>query len=130
MSAPGAVTHFEIYAEQPEALAAFYRRVFGWNIEKAQGVEYFFIETSPERGSIRGGLLRRPIEAPRSWVHYVHVDDLEGTVARVIELGGRVVHGKSAVPKTGWYAVVEDPQGNVFGLFQPDAKAFPPLAPG
>lgn len=123
------VTHFEIYAEEPEELAEFYRALFGWQVDKAQGVDYFFIQTAPQPGAIRGGLLRRPIEGPRSWVHYVHVDALDDTIKRVLELGGSVVHAKSAVPKTGWYTVVQDPQGNIFALFQPDPKAFPPPEP-
>jgi len=127
---PNAVTHFEIYAQEPAELAEFYRQLFGWQIEKAVGVDYFFIQTEPSKsGSLRGGLLRRPIEGPRSWVHYVHVDSLDGSLRRLEQLGGKLVHPKTAVPKTGWYAVVEDPQGNIFALFQPDAKAFPPPEP-
>jgi uncharacterized protein len=126
----GDVTHFEIYADEPEELAEFYRRSFGWRIDKAQGVDYFFIQTAPEQpGAIRGGLLHRPIVGPRSWVHYVHVDDLDETIARIVGLGGKIVRAKAAVPKTGWYAVMEDPQGNIFALFQPDPKAFPPPEP-
>ncbi len=121
------VTHFEIYADEPEKLVEFYRTLFDWHIEKAVGVDYFFIETAPQPGAIRGGLLHRPIEGPRSWVHYVHVDSLDERLERLQQLGGKVVHPKTAVPKTGWYAVAEDPQGNVFALFQPDPKAFPPL---
>ena len=123
------VTHFEIYAEEPEKLVEFYRTLFDWHIEKAVGVDYFFIQTSPEPGAIRGGLLYRPIEGPRSWVHYVHVESLDDRLAQLRQLGGKVVHPKTAVPKTGWYAVAEDPQGNIFALFQPDPKAFPPLEP-
>ena len=124
------MTHFEIYAEEPEGLAEFYRQLFGWRIEKAQAVDYYFIETAPEASdAIRGGLLRRPIEGPRSWVHYVHVHSLDDAIERVARLGGKIVRAKAAVPKTGWYAVAEDPQGNLFALFEPDAKAFPPPEP-
>jgi hypothetical protein len=28
-----------------------------------------------------------------------------------------------------WYAVVEDPQGNIFAIYQHDAKAMPPPQP-
>jgi predicted enzyme related to lactoylglutathione lyase len=28
------VTHFEIYGEEPAALADFYREALGWNIEQ------------------------------------------------------------------------------------------------
>ena len=41
----GPVTHFEIYGEQPAALAEFYRKLFGWRLERAPGVDYWRIET-------------------------------------------------------------------------------------
>jgi predicted enzyme related to lactoylglutathione lyase len=123
---PNSVTHFEIYAEDLTGLADFYRELFGWKIEKARGVDYFHIQTGPpEAGGIRGGMLYRPIESPRSWVHYVHVESLDETVERVLSLGGKVVHPKTPVPKTGWYAVLEDPDGNLFAVFQPDPTAMP-----
>jgi predicted enzyme related to lactoylglutathione lyase len=28
-----------------------------------------------------------------------------------------------AIPKIGWLAYAEDPQGNVFGILEPDEKA-------
>ena len=120
------VTHFEIYAEEPERLAAFYRELFGWTIDKATAVDYFRIRTgSGDDKSVKGGLLHRLIPAPRSWVHYVDVEAIDEAVEHVVALGGKVVRPKAAVPKTAWYAIVEDPEGNIFGIYQPDATAFP-----
>jgi predicted enzyme related to lactoylglutathione lyase len=128
MTAP--VTHFEIFAEEPAKLADFYRELFGWKIEKAPGVDYFHIQTAPsEERAIRGGLTYRPIPGPRSWVHYVWVESLNDAVERVQRLGGSVLRPKTAVPKIGWYAVVEDPEGNIFAVFQPDPMAMPELEP-
>ena len=127
----GSVTHFEIYAgDDPNELAGFYKELFDWQIDKAPGIDYFQIQTGPpEAGGIRGGLLKRPIEGPRSWVHYVAVDSLDEMVERVQSLGGKLVRAKAAVPKIAWYAVVEDPEGNIFAMWQADATAFPPLEP-
>ena len=127
----GSVTHFEIYAEDdPNDLSEFYKELFDWQIEKAPGIDYFQIQTGPpEAGGIRGGLLRRPIQGPRSWVHYVAVDSLDEMVERVQKLGGKLIREKAAVPKIAWYAVVEDPQGNIFAMWQADPAAFPPLEP-
>lgn len=125
-----AVTHFEIFAEEPAKLADFYRTLLGWRIEKAPGVDYWRIDTGAAGGEgIGGGLTYRPIQGPRSWVHYVHVASLEGTVAEVNRLGGSVVRPKTAVPKTAWYAVVADPEGNLFAVWQADPTAFPPPEP-
>jgi len=120
------VTHFEIYAEDLTRLAQFYRDLFDWNIEKAPGVDYFRIQTGPpEDHGITGGLLNRPIPGPRSWVHYVRVDAIDQTIERVQSLGGKLLRPKTAVPKTAWYAVVEDPEGNIFAVYQHDVLAMP-----
>ena len=120
------VTHFEIYAEEPAKLADFYRTVLGWQIEKAPGMDYWRVQTNSAGGEgINGGLLFRPIPGPRSWVHYVHVQSLDETVEQLLRLGGSVVRPKTAVPKTAWYAVVADPEGNLFALWEADPTAFP-----
>ncbi len=41
------------------------------------------------------------------------------------ELGAAVVRPKTAVPKMAWYAVLADPEGNVFAIYQPDPTAMP-----
>ena len=124
------VTHFEIYAETPAKLAEFYRTLLGWQIEKAPGIDYWRVQTnSAGDNGVNGGLLFRPIPGPRSWVHYVHVQSLDETVEHVIRLGGAVVRPKAAVPKTAWYAVVADPEGNIFALWEADPTAMPTPQP-
>jgi predicted enzyme related to lactoylglutathione lyase len=125
-----AITHFEIYAEKPENLAEFYRSLFGWQLDKSPGLDYWRIKSDATKaGGINGGLTYRPFPGPRSWVHYVHVESLDVAVAEVLRLGGAVLRPKTAVPKTAWYAVVSDPEDNIFAVWQPDATAFPPPEP-
>ena len=124
---PAPVTHFEIYAGDPASLVEFYRALFSWSIEKAPGVDYWRIQTGGD--GYGGGLTYRPIEGPRSWVHYVTVDVIDDAIAQVQDLGGSVVRSKAALPKVGWYAVVADPEGNIFALWQHDQSAMPPLEP-
>ena len=50
--------HFEIPADNVEALQKFYNGVFGWTFEKMPGdMEYFMINTPGE--SIKGGMMAR-----------------------------------------------------------------------
>jgi predicted enzyme related to lactoylglutathione lyase len=124
------VTHFEIYASEPSKLADFYRTLFGWQLEKAPGIDYWRIQTEPgHTNGFNGGLTHRPIPEPRSWVHYVNVDSLDEAVDRVLQLGGSILRPKAAVPKTAWYAVLADPEGNIFAVWQADSTAFPPPEP-
>jgi predicted enzyme related to lactoylglutathione lyase len=124
------VTHFEIYAETPAKLVEFYRNLFGWEFEQVPGIAYWRIHIGAgDGGNISGGLLYRPIAGPRSWVHYVHVAALDAIVKEVKRLGGSVLRPKTAVPRTAWYAVVADPEGNNFAVWQADPSAFPPPEP-
>ncbi|MFT4038283.1 MAG: VOC family protein [Thermomicrobiales bacterium] len=125
-----AVTHFEIYGEDLPTLADFYQELFGWQIKKVPGIDYHTIQLNGNGATgLRGGIQRRPIEEPRSWVHYIAVDDIDATVGEVVRLGGKVLRTKTAVPQTAWYAVVEDPERNVFAVWQADAAAYPPPLP-
>ena len=126
----GLVTHFEIYGGDPAKLAEFYANLFGWQIEKAEGVDYWRISGGP-RGSdaIGGGITFRPDGIPGGWLCYARVASVDETIARALSLGGRVVRPKTAVPRTAWYAVITDPEHNGFGIWEPSATAFPPPEP-
>ena len=123
---PNSPTHFEIYGEKPSELAEFYRAVLGWEIEQMPAVDYWRINTRSDGGtSLNGGLTCRAIPGLNGWMLFVNVASLDETVALVQRLGGKIVRPKTAVPKTAWVTIVSDPQGNIFGVWQADASAFP-----
>jgi len=120
------LTHFEIYGEQPAELAEFYSRVFGWQIEKVEGVDYWRINTASEEAKkMNGGLTHRAIPDLRGWMVYVQVPNLDATVELVLRLGGSIVRPKTAVARTAWITIVADPAKNIFGVWQADPTAFP-----
>jgi predicted enzyme related to lactoylglutathione lyase len=51
---------------------------------------------------------------------YIVVDDIENTLAKAVELGGRVTGGKMRLG-AGFGAFIADPEGNVIGLYQDPA---------
>ncbi len=123
----GAVTHFEIYAEEPAVLAEFYCELFGWRLERGPRPNYWRIDTgagTPD--AFAGGLTYRPVGGARSWVHYVHVASLDDAVADAERLGAVVLRPRTAVLKTAWYAVLADPEGNIFAIYQKDLAALGP----
>ena len=112
------VTHFEIYAKEPPKLARFYKELFGWSVIKAIDVDYFHIKMMPSQTELRGGVMFRPIDAPRSWVSYVLVESVDEMLQRVRRLGGKVVRGKTPLPGKAWSAILEDPEGNIFVVYE------------
>ena len=122
---PSRLTHFEIYGDEPEKLAAFYSELLGWRIERAEGVDYWRIAVDAPAVVAGGGIVRPPAFAHRGWMNFVEVESIDAALAAVNRLGGAVVKEKSAVPKTAWHAVIADPAGNAFVIWQPDPTAFP-----
>ncbi len=126
----GRLSNFEIYADDPDALVTFYREVLGWRIEKSEGVDYWRIEIDAEAAAVAaGGIARRPPFAHSGWMNFVEVDELDATLEAAERLGGTILKGKTATPRTAWHAVVADPAGNAFLVWQPDPLAFPPPEP-
>jgi uncharacterized protein len=126
----GETSHFEIYGKEPAKLAEFYAGLFGWNLEKAHGVDYWRIQIGSRNCTkVDGGITYRPPYAPHSWLQYVNVDSIDRTLADAERMGASVLMPKTAVPKTGWYAVLADPQKNAFAVWQADTTAFPTPKP-
>ena len=126
------VAHFEIYADDPDTLGRFYTSLFDWKMEPVPGMDYRFIKTvdtdqkgmPTQPGGINGGMLKRPAGyAGKAWINYVNVASLDESVAKAQQLGAKVTKGRSAVPGMGWFAMLIDPQGNEFALWQSDAAA-------
>jgi predicted enzyme related to lactoylglutathione lyase len=118
------VVHFEIPADDPQRAINFYKKVFGWRIEKWDGpIEYWLVMTGPaDQPGIDGGLTRR--EDPDTRVeNLIDVADLEASLGEVEAQGGKVIRPKVAVPGVGWLAYITDPEGNIFGLMESDPAA-------
>jgi predicted enzyme related to lactoylglutathione lyase len=119
------VTHFEIYTDDPEAVQPFYRDVFGWKFSKFDGpIEYWLVTTGDDNEpGINGGLARpREGQSPGT-LNTVAVQSLDASIKKIEQSGGKICVPKMAIPKVGWLAYAEDPQGNVFGIIQPDTNA-------
>jgi predicted enzyme related to lactoylglutathione lyase len=129
------VAHFEIYADDPDGLSKFYSGLFDWKVEKmeaAAGVDYRMVRTvdtddqgrpTGRTGGINGGIVKRPAGFTGHVVNYVTVESLDGALERAQKLGATVSRGRSAVPGMGWFAILSDPQGNPFALWEVDKKA-------
>ncbi len=115
------IVHFEIPANQPEALTKFYAGVFGWTFTKAPmpGPEYWLCRTGEGPG-IDGAVMAR-VHEKQPWMNYVSVARIDETIARATALGARVALPRTEVPGVGAYAAIIDPQGNICGLWEQGA---------
>jgi uncharacterized protein len=114
---PGAFIWSELSSSDVGKSKAFYSAVFGW--DWGGGDDYAEAQVS---GRTIGGLMPRPpgtpADVPDNWLVYFGTADVDAGVQQATGLGARVVAGPADIPGTGRFAVLTDPQGAAFALFQ------------
>jgi predicted enzyme related to lactoylglutathione lyase len=112
------VVHVEWPAGDADRLQKFLEGLFGWEFKSMEGMDYRMAPT----GGQEGAAVYPSEEAKRGLMAYYGVDDIDGKVASVRELGGES-EDKMPVPGMGWFARCQDTEGNAFGLWQTDESA-------
>ena len=114
----GSFIWYELLTSDPDAAAAFYGDVIGWTSKSAEqpGVDYRFFYAGDEG---IGGHMKLPREAEEAgakpgWIGYIGVDDVDATVASILEAGGSVPMPAMDLEGVGRMAMVRDPQGVPF----------------
>ena len=111
-----AVARWQIIAPNAEASAAFYSKLFGWSVTTDNGLGYREIDTGD--GGMKGGVWPGPA-AEKPFVQlFVSVDDVDHHVTEATRLGASVIVPPSTLPDGDRMAVLVDPTGLSFGLFQ------------
>ncbi len=119
---PGVPCWIDTNQPDPQAAVAFYRDLFGWEIEDAMppGSErpYFMARL---RGGDVAGIGPVPDGAPGNarWDTYVWVASADDTAAKVRAADGAVVMEPMDVMDAGRTAVFSDPEGAVFCVWEP-----------
>ncbi len=120
------VVHFEIPTDDPDRAAKFYQDVFGWNIQKWEGDQEYWLATTGESNQpgINGGLMKRA-DFPNftQVINTIDVPDVDEFTTAIAAHGGQVVMPKFVVPGIGFLAYCQDTEGNTFGVMQGDPTA-------
>src|SRR4051794_15128494 len=102
-----------------ERAKTFYGTLFGWQYEDT-GPEGGHYNLCTLRGEPVAGMMRNPEDQPTVywWSVYFAAVDCDGLVKRVTDAGGEIVSPAMDVMDQGRMAIVRDPQGGQFGLWQ------------
>ena len=129
----GRLVHFEIHVDDMERAKKFYGEVFGWTFQDWSdyaGMPYFGAVTGNDNvPGINGAFMKRQGPAPEpgqpmnGYACTMEVEDYDSTEAKILANGGKVALPKSALPGMAWQGYYLDPEGNIFGVHQPDENA-------
>ncbi len=115
---PGAWVWAELWTDDLEASSKFYGEVVGYDrsdIERADGDYPLFLWGDEPRAGLVA--IEDPAIEP-GWAPYLGVTDLAATVKRATEIGGEVLLPPAAELANGRVALLEDPTGGAFFIYQ------------
>ncbi len=107
------VIHAEIRSTDPDATRRFFADLFGWTYSDGAFPGYSFVDTGAEGalptaiGPLQGG--------SDAVLFFIAVQDVEATLRRAEELGGKIVQPAQNVPGVT-FGVFADAQGHVVGI--------------
>ncbi len=112
---PGTPSWVDVATTDMAASKQFYTQLFGWEFEDQEGAPY---SMAMLRGRAVAGLGTPPGDVHPAWNTYVTVTDVEAAVATVEKAGGSVLAPAMDVMDAGRMAVLIDPTGAVFQIWQ------------
>jgi predicted enzyme related to lactoylglutathione lyase len=116
---PNPVVHFEIHSSNAKSLNKYYADLFGWHVNTDNEMGYGMVETYAGKG-IDGGISPQMGDEPNMVLFYVESDDLQASLDKAMELGGKVFMPVTEMPMVT-FAMFADPKGNVIGLVKSES---------
>jgi predicted enzyme related to lactoylglutathione lyase len=122
----GLVAWNELVTPEPAKVGGFYGKVYGWKLGEMDmgpmGTYHLFKDGAKDVA----GMMKTPPNVPPGtrpqWLAYVHVTDVDGTLANAVSAGGQVGAPAFDVPGVGRLAIFSDPAGAMIALFKPSAQ--------
>lgn len=125
--APGAFCWIELGTTDPGAAKEFYGKLFGWtSTDNDMGPGGVYTTFHLKGRDVAAGYRLDPVQmpgVPPHWMLYVATDDADATARLAGEKGGSVKMPPWDVMDFGRMAVLSDPQGGTFSVWQAKTTA-------
>ena len=119
---PGSFCWVELATTDQAAAKTFYSSIFHWEPRDSPiGPDDFYTIFKLDGQPAAAAYTMRPAEsaaAPPHWTLYIKVENADEAAAKAAELGGAVIDQPFDVSSAGRMAVIQDPPGAVFCLWQ------------
>jgi predicted enzyme related to lactoylglutathione lyase len=126
--APGSFCWIELGTTDQKAAKEFYGALFGWKADDMPiGENHFYTMFKLGDRTAAAGYTLRPDEkshgVPPHWNLYVAVENADKSAKRATEAGGKVLKAPFDVYDAGRMAVIQDPTGAAFCIWQTKGNA-------
>ena len=124
----GSFCWFELGTTDQKAAKKFYTSLFGWSVvDSPMGPDDFYsMFKLAGRDAGAAYTMRKEQRAqgvPPHWMIYISVDSADQAVAKAAQAGGTVLSPAFDVMEVGRMAVLQDPTGATFSVWQPKSHA-------
>jgi len=121
---PGSFCWIELATLDQSAAKSFYSALFGWTpfdmpISPGEVYTIFRLEDRDAAAAYTMRPEQRTQGIPPNWMLYISVASADGAVKRATEAGGAVCMDAFDVGDSGRMAVLQDPTGAAFAVWQP-----------
>jgi len=120
----GSFCWVELATTDQNAAKTFYKSLFGWSVDDTPMGPDDFYSMFKLSGRSTGATYtmrkeQRAQGVPPNWMLYVAVENADQSVSKAAQAGGTVLSPAFDVMEVGRMAVLQDPTGAVFSLWQP-----------
>ena len=118
----GKILWADLTVNDAKELKNFYKEVVGWEeleVPMKDGDEHYVDYGMGNNGEGSAGICNKRGKnsgIPSQWMMYINVENVETSLQKVLELGGKLIHEARKKDGSYYYVIVEDPQGACFGL--------------
>lgn len=109
------IAHVEIPSTNLNRTTEFFMRLFNWEF-KPFGKGYLLYNT--HQGLTIGLRKVDEVKSGDTTTFHINVKEINDILEKAGAIGGSVFRGKTIIPAMGYYALIQDPDGNIIGLYQ------------
>ena len=120
----GQFVWYELMTSDADAAKRFYAPITSWGTQPFdQSYTMWTTGGAPFGGLQQLGPKEREQGIPPNWMPYVESSNVAETVRLASSLGARIIEGPRDIPGAGTFAVIQDPQRAVFGVYDPKGQS-------
>lgn len=116
---PGSLCWADLITPDSERAKTFYQVLFGWKLTFGEGKDSGYLHIVNREKFVGGIPPSEHASEPPHWRAYFAVADIVDSMQRAMNLGAKTLFGPMAIEDQGQFAVLADPQGAAFAIYEP-----------